>query len=157
MNQSEIYRYLSEQSLFSGLDSEHLKVLAEHAVERALEPDEVLARQGEPAETFCLVLDGALVVEVPAIAGPRLEITRLAKGEVFGWSWLIAPYAWHFHARASGPTRVIEFDGKALLKRCEADAGFGYPVLKRFSELMALRLDAAQRKMMDQWSPPGFA
>ena len=76
---------------------------------------------------------------------------------MFGWSWLIAPYEWHFNARASGSTRVLEFDGKALLQRCEDDAEFGYPLLRRFSELMARRLDAAQRKMMDQWSPPGFA
>lgn len=157
MNQTDIRQLLADKSIFAGLADGHLDVLAEHAAERVLDADDVLARQGEPAETFYLVLEGALVIEVPAIAGPRLEITRLAPGEVFGWSWLIAPYEWHFNARASGPTRVVEFDGKALLKQCEKDAEFGYPVLRRFSELMARRLDAAQRKMMDQWSPPGFA
>lgn len=157
MQQADIKQLLSDQSVFAGLPEGHLAVLAEHARERVLAADEGLARQGDSAETFYLVLDGALVIEVPAIAGPRLEITRLAKGEVFGWSWLIAPYVWHFNARASGTTRVLEFDGKALLRRCEADAEFGYPVLRRFSELMAKRLEAAQRKMMDQWSPPGFA
>lgn len=157
MNQTDIRQLLADKSVFAGLPEGHLGILAGHAVERALSADEVLARQGEAAETFYLVLEGGLVTEVPAIAGPRLEITRLVPGEVFGWSWLIAPYVWHFNARASGPTRVLEFDGKALLQRCEADAEFGYPVLRRFSELMAQRLDAAQRKMMDQWSPPGFA
>lgn len=157
MNTSEIKAFLADHGIFSGLAEAHLAVLAEHARVRELNADEVVASQGGSAETFYLVLEGGLVVEVPAIAGPRLEITRLGPGEVFGWSWLIAPYVWHFHARASGATRVLEFDGKALLKRCEADPAFGYPVLRRFSELMAIRLDAAQRKMMDQWSPPGFA
>ncbi len=157
MERTDIKQLLSDQSLFTGLSSEHLTSLSEHATERSLEADEVLARHNDPADAFYLILEGALVIEVPAIAGPKLEITRLGKGEIFGWSWLIAPYEWHFHARASGPTRVLEFDGKALRERCETDSDFGYPLLKRFSELMATRLDAAQRKMMDQWSPPGFA
>ncbi|NDY94595.1 Crp/Fnr family transcriptional regulator [Wenzhouxiangella limi] len=157
MEQREIKQFLSEQSLFAGLAEAQLETLAAHARERDLESDQVLASQGARAESFYLILDGALVIEVPALTGPKLEVTRLGEGEVFGWSWLIAPYEWHFHARASGPTRVLEFDGKALLERCEADPAFGYPLLRRFSELMARRLDAAQRKMMDQWSPPGFA
>lgn len=157
MEQTEIKKLLAEQSVFSGLTEPHLDILSKHASELSLSPDQQLARQGEAAQSFYLVLEGGLVTEVPAIAGPRLEITRLGPGEVFGWSWLIAPYVWHFNARAAGPTRVLEFDGRALLQRCEADAEFGYPVLRRFSELMARRLDAAQRKMMDQWSPPGFA
>ncbi len=157
MEHQEIQSILSSHNLFAGLADDHLEILAANASERALGPDEVLARQGSPAESFYLILEGSLVIEVPAIAGPKLEITRLDAGEVFGWSWLIAPYVWHFHARSSGPTRVLEFDGKALLARCDADSTFGYPLLRRFSELMARRLDAAQRKMMDQWSPPGFA
>ncbi len=158
MNQSEIKNLLADRGVFAGLEQDHLDILAAHAAERHLSADDVLARQGDEAKAFYLILEGALVIEVPAIAGPRLEITRLHEGEVFGWSWLIAPYTWHFHARAAaGGARVIEFDGKALLERCEADPAFGYPVLRRFSELMASRLDAAQRKMMDQWSPPGFA
>ncbi|MGY6554993.1 MAG: Crp/Fnr family transcriptional regulator [Wenzhouxiangella sp.] len=157
MKQIDIKQYLADKGIFTGLAESHLDVLAAHATERSLGADEALARQGDAAENFYLVVEGALVIEVPAITGPRLEITRLAPGEVFGWSWLIAPYVWHFNARAAGPTRVLEFDGKALLALCEKDASFGYPVLRRFSELMARRLDAAQRKMMDQWSPPGFA
>ncbi len=157
MEHREILDVLANHSLFAGLASGHLELLAQHAQPKALAHGEVLASQGAPAESFYLVLEGALVIEVPAIAGPKLEITRLGPSDVFGWSWLIAPYTWHFHARASGATKVLAFDGKALLERCDQDAEFGYPLLRRFSELMAARLDAAQRKMMDQWSPPGFA
>ncbi len=158
MNKSEIKQLMTDRGLFSGLEESHLEILAEHGTERELNGGEVLASHGEEARAFYWILEGGLVIEVPALAGPRLEITRLNEGEVFGWSWLIAPYTWHFHARAAASgTRVIEFDGKALLERCETDPSFGYPVLRHFSELMARRLDAAQRKMMDQWSPPGFA
>ena len=52
---------------------------------------------------------------------------------------------------------MIEFDGSAILARCEKDTEFGYELFKRFTGLMSARLEAARQKMMDQWNPPGFA
>ena len=63
----------------------------------------------------------------------------------------------HWVARAVEDTDVLEFDGNALLKRCEEDPKFGYELFKRFTALMSERLEAARQKMMDQWNPPGFA
>jgi CRP/FNR family transcriptional regulator, cyclic AMP receptor protein len=144
-------------SIVSGLADKHLAFLAANATERRHEKDEVVARQGERADRFVLLLDGELVVEIPAISGPKLEVTRLGKGQVFGWSWLIEPYKWHFNARATRPSTVLDFDGAAILAHCEDDPAFGYALFKRFSSLMGARLEAAQQKMMDQWSPSGFA
>lgn len=157
MNHQEIKRFLSERTLFEGLTEAQIEILANNACQREFQTDEVVASQGATADSFFLIVTGSFLVEVPAISGPRLEITRLGEGEIFGWSWLIAPYEWHFNARAAKPTEVLEFDGKELLRQCDTQPAFGYPVLRRFSELMAKRLDSAQRKMMDQWSPPGFA
>ena len=52
---------------------------------------------------------------------------------------------------------LLEFDGRAVLARCEQDSKFGYELLKRFAALMSERLEAARQKMMDEWNPPGFA
>ncbi|MDT8439745.1 MAG: regulator, partial [Wenzhouxiangellaceae bacterium] len=62
-----------------------------------------------------------------------------------------------FNARTETDCTVLEFDGKSILAECESDAEFGYDVIKRFSGLMAERLEAAHRKMVEQWSVPGFA
>ena len=88
--------------------------------------------------------------EVRLEAACNRQITRL-------WSWLLPPFKWSFNARAETDSKVLEFDGEAVLKDCESDPAFGYEVIKRFSALMAERLDAAHRKMMEQWSPAGFA
>ena len=157
MNASEIQNFLADHELFSGLSDEALAFLGENAAVESFEKDEIVARQGSAADHFVIVIEGELVVEVPAIAGPVLEITRLGPGHVFGWSWLIHPFQWHFNARADTALRVLDFDGRAILRRCEDDPVFGYALFKRFSSLMGRRLEAAQRKMMDQWSPPGFA
>jgi len=157
MNGSEIQKFLAEHELFSGLSDDALAFLGSNAVDESFEAGHVLARQGTAADRFVIVLEGELVVEVPAIAGPALEITRLGPGQVFGWSWLIEPFVWRFHARADSALRVLDFDGRAILRHCDEDPAFGYALFKRFSALMGSRLESAQRKMMDQWSPSGFA
>jgi CRP-like cAMP-binding protein len=156
MTPEDIARQLEGVEFFGDLESEHRQWLAEHATERRFDDGQLLARHGDTADRFFLVLEGELVVEVPALTGPSLEVTRLGSGKIFGWSWLIKPYRWHFNARAAGPTRVLDFDGLAILKRAEDEPKFGYALLRRFSALMGTRLEAAQRKMMDQWAPAGL-
>ena len=157
MNQSQVRDLLNEQAFFGDFSDAVLDLFAEHASERSLETNEVLFGNADPANHFYFVQEGGITIEVPAIEGPSLEIQCLEPGQVLGWSWLIPPYRWSFQARANAPTRLITFDGEAIRKRCDADEAIGYAVLKRFASLMSERLDAARRRMMDEWTPPGFA
>lgn len=157
MADKSIERIIAEHPFFDGLSKRSLEFLAAHAEKRRVEEDEVLFRHGGKADRFYLVLDGRVTVEVAAIQGPALDLRELGSGDILGWSWLIPPYKWHFQARAEEPAQVLEFDGEAVLERCEKDADFGYDLFKRFSGLMSERLASAREKMMSEWSPPGFA
>ncbi|WP_440996525.1 Crp/Fnr family transcriptional regulator [Arhodomonas sp. SL1] len=157
MTKEAIKKVLAEEAFFSDLDPKILDVLAKHARERTLERNEILFGHGDPAQHFYLLRDGRIVIEVPAIEGPSLEVQELDAGHVLGWSWLIPPYRWSFQARADEPTHVVEFDGESIRARCDEDPMMGYVVLKRFASLMSERLDAARQKMMEEWNPPGFA
>ncbi|WP_290647902.1 cyclic nucleotide-binding domain-containing protein [Aquisalimonas sp.] len=157
MNRTQIQQELAKLPLLSGLDNEFLLFLGECAQERKLNKGDVLFRQGERATAFYVVRSGELLIEIPAISGPSLEVQRLCDGKVLGWSWLVSPYKWTFQARAERETTLLEFDAAAILARCEEDPAFGYAMMKRFSSLMSERLEAARRRMMDEWNPPGFA
>lgn len=157
MAKPEILKVITEASVFEGLSSEHAERLAAHASEREVASGACLFRAGEPARQFFLLMEGEISVEIPAVAGPSLEVQHLKPIRVLGWSWLLPPFKWSFNARAETQCTVLEFDGEAVLAECEADAEFGYAVIKRFSSLMAERLEAAHRKMVEQWSVPGFA
>lgn len=157
MNNQSILDYLSTHKFFSGLEENQLKFLAENANEMKIKRGEVLFQQDKPADTFYLLREGQISVQIPALVGPTLEIQKLVRNQLLGWSWLIPPYRWNFMARAEQDSDLIEFDGKAILDRCEEDTEFGYELFKRFASLMSMRLDAARQKMMDQWNPPGFA
>lgn len=149
--------YLIAHEFFSELSKDFMKFLSQRASELQIKKGEVLFRQGERAEKFYLVRTGQISVQIPALMGPVVEIQTLGEDQILGWSWLIPPYRWNFQARAEEDSDLLEFDGQAILARCEEDPKFGYELFKRFAALMSERLDAARQKMMDEWNPPGFA
>lgn len=152
-----IENYLSAHSFFSGLEDDFMKFLSNSAKELRIKEGEVLFQQGKHADKFYLLRSGQVSVQVPALVGPTLELQVLGEGQMLGWSWLIPPYLWNFQAQALEDSDLLEFDGSAILVRCEEDPKFGYELLKRFAAMMSERLDAARQKFMDQWDPPGFA
>ncbi len=156
MNENEIAKLLDGTAFFADLEADDRRWLAGQVAEANFTDGQLVVRQGDRAEQFFLILDGCLEVEIPAISGPSLKITRLGPGKVFGWSWLIEPYRWHFNARAAGATRMLDFDGRAILARAEAEPNFGYALLRHFSALMGTRLESAQRRLMEQWAAAGL-
>lgn len=157
MSKDEVMQYLQSHKVFSELGSDALKVLVDHVEERSVAAGDLLFRQEDAAEQFFILLDGSIEVEVPSIMGPALVVQTLGNDEILGWSWLIPPYKWTFEAKARQDSKVLVFDGKALLQYCEEHNNFGYELMKRFTALMSERLNAARLKMMDNWAPPGWA
>ena len=157
MSPDDIKDYLQSHTVFADLKPAHLTLLANHATEQTFATGDLLFRQQDPAEHFYILLAGSIQVEVPAIMGPPLIVQTLGPEEVLGWSWLIPPYKWTFEAKADHDSKVLKFDGKGLLAKCENDNEFGYALMKRFAGLMSERLHAARLKMMDSWAPSGWA
>lgn len=149
--------YLLAHEFFSGFDDDALKLLCECSSMREIKRGQILFRQGEKADKFYVIRSGCISIEMPSIMGPTLNIQNVGKDKVLGWSWLIQPYKWNFQTEAEEDSMLIEFDGAALLTQCEQEPKFGYQLLKKFAELMSVRLNAARQKMMDEWNPDGFA
>ena len=157
MSNQSITEYLSAHEFFSEFSDDVLKFLCECSSIREIKKGQILFRQGEHADKFYVVRSGRISIQMPAIMGPALEIQAVDEDQVLGWSWLISPYQWNFQTKAEEDSELIQFDGTAILARCEQDPKFGYDLLKKFAELMSVRLNAARHKMMDEWNPDGFA
>jgi CRP/FNR family transcriptional regulator, cyclic AMP receptor protein len=157
MSNQPTTEYLSTHEFFSGFSDDILHFLYECSYTCEIKKGQILFRQGENADKFYLVCNGRISIQMPAIIGPNLEIQALGKEQVVGWSWLISPYKWSFQAMAEEDTVLLMFDGATILARCEQEPKFGYELLKKFAELMSMRLDAARHKMMDEWNQVGFA
>lgn len=140
---------LAQHPFFAGLSSPHLALLAGCARNVVIEQGAFLFREGAPADAFYLLRHGRVGVELFPPTGGPLTIETLEAGEVLGWSWLVPPYLAHFDARALTLVRALQLDGQCLRLKCEADVGLGYALLRRFTGVMAQRLDATRLQLLD--------
>lgn len=157
MSNQSTTEYLSAHEFFSEFSDDVLKFLCECSNTREIKKGQILFLQGEHADKFYMIRNGRISLQMPAIMGPALEIQTLGKDQVLGWSWLISPYQWNFQTKAEEDSELLQFDGTAILARCEQEPKFGYELLKKFAALMSIGLNAARQKMMNEWNPIGFA
>jgi CRP/FNR family cyclic AMP-dependent transcriptional regulator len=140
---------LSEHPFLKGFSKEHIKLLVGCASNAVFQAGEYVFREGDQADSFYFIRHGKTVIETYVPQKGAISIQTREAGEVMGWSWLIPPYLWHFDARAVELTRAIKMDGKCLRAKCEKDHDLGYAIMKRFSLLIAQRLEATRLQLMD--------
>ncbi len=134
----------------AGVSIHHLAAICATATDVRFKAGERVLCEREPASSFYLISSGSVAVEVHSRAtGRNVRVDSLHAGDVLGWSWLFAPYCWHFQAVALEPVRAVQLDGAALLVRCEEDHELGYALMKRMAQLLIRRLSAARRVILD--------
>jgi len=142
-------RLLREHPFLAGMDDRLIELIAGCASNVVFKAGQFILREGEDADKFYFIRHGTVAVEtfIPH-KGPLTIRTRTA-GEVFGWSWMVPPYKWHFDARAMEVTRTLAIDGKCLRQKCDEDFELGYELMKRFALIIAERLEATRLQLMD--------
>jgi CRP/FNR family cyclic AMP-dependent transcriptional regulator len=125
----------------AGLEAHHLAALEEAAMEVEFAPQEIIFRQGEPANRFYLLLEGSVVIEEQN----SVPFQVVHGGEVLGWSAVFPPYTSHFRARALEKTKAIFLYSSWVLERCEQDHDLGYQLMRRMSAVLVERLEARRK------------
>jgi len=128
---------------------EHLKKLVGVAMFKQFERDQVVFREGEPANRFYLICRGKIALECRS-GGPSVPVVQfIGEGEVLGWSWLFPPYYWHFDARAVEATSAIFFYGTRLRDQSEEDPAFGHELMKRVAAVVIKRLQVVRLQLLE--------
>jgi CRP/FNR family cyclic AMP-dependent transcriptional regulator len=145
-------RVLSEHAFFAGMDPEYVHLLVGCASNVRFEAGSFIFRQGEEARHFYLIRQGKAALEMAPPNRPPMMIQTVSEGDVLGWSWLIPPHRWRFDARALELTRAFAMDGACLRQKCGQDPRLGYELLRRFSSIIAERLEATCLQLMDVYA-----
>jgi len=145
-------RIIEEHSFFTGLDHGFIDLMVGCASNVRFKRGDYIFREGDPANTFYLIRQGKVAVEVSAPQHAPIIVATLAEGEILGWSWLLAPYQWKHQARAKDDVRAIALDGKCLRQKCEQNHDLGYEILKRFARIIEQRLEATRLQLIDVYS-----
>jgi CRP-like cAMP-binding protein len=140
---------LRDHKFFAGLDPDYLSLLAGCASNEVYPADAFLFREGEPAQTFYLIREGKVALEIAAPASGALLVQTLGAGDVAGFSWLIAPHNWEFDGRAVERVRAVRMDGACLRAKCDDDPRLGYELMRRFARLTVNRLQATRLQLLD--------
>jgi CRP/FNR family cyclic AMP-dependent transcriptional regulator len=140
---------LRDVPVFTGLASEQLTLLAGCASNVHFDEGQVLFREGDAADTFYVVRHGSVALETFVPARGAVTIETLEAGEVVGWSWLFAPYRWHFDGRALSALRATAFDGACLRGKCKDDPRLGYELMSRFAQVLIERLQWTRLRLLD--------
>jgi len=113
-----------------------------------------LFREGNPADRFWLIRDGHVALELNVPGRGDVVIERLGPAAVLGWSWMFAPYRWHFTAVATEQILAIELDGRGVRRLCDDDPALGYELTRRFAAVLIDRLQAARMRLVDLYGYP---
>jgi len=148
---------ISGAPAFTGLSPAQLELIAGCGANRHFAAGQRVFTEGEDAESFYLIREGAVALEVDAPGRGPLVIETLHENDVVGWSWLFEPYRWQFDARATVPTATVAFDGACLRGKCEDDHELGYQLMRRFAALLIDRLQATRLQLLDVYGHAGAA
>jgi CRP-like cAMP-binding protein len=140
---------LAEHPFLQGMSPRHLRLLADCAMETDFRAGQTLFREGEMANRLYLIQKGQVILESPDAENGPFPIQILGAGDVLGWSWLFAPYYWHFDAHALEPTQAIFLYGTRLREECEQDHELGYQMMKRVAQVVIQRLQATRQQLAE--------
>ena len=147
----DIKEIIKEHSFFKDLKPEYLDFIAGCASNVVFKEDEMILREGDEANKFCLIRHGRVAIDIPLSKQRGITIQTIKDGDILGWSWLIPPHNYRFNAKAITETRAISFDGKCLREKCETKHELGYELLKRLAAVFISRLEMTRLQLVNSY------
>lgn len=135
--------------LLTGLSPDTLRFLETNAIEAEFAANEVVFEEDDPADTFYVVEEGRIALEVELPSRGLVVIETLGGGELLGVSWLFPPAHWNWRARALVPTRAVGFDAAAVRGRCDEDIHLALHVYETVAAAAVRRLHATRLRLLD--------
>lgn len=149
MSSTELFARLQESETLRDIDKGDLQEIASAAAYRDVAEGAVIFREGDPAETTFLVVNGTVSLEIctPGIGCRR--ISTISNGELLGWSPVLDNEHLSATARAVTPVTLIEMPKEPVLALCDHSPRFGQLFMKAIAQTLARRLTAARMQLLD--------
>jgi CRP-like cAMP-binding protein len=106
-----------------------------------------ICRQGEPATYMYLLQAGAVQINYKPYDGPRISLTKLHKGDVFGWSAVIGNDYYTSDAISTTSVQVLRARGATLRRLCVEYPAAGRAILERLAQAVSPRWVHAQEQV----------
>jgi MFS family permease len=107
---------IAKLPLFAGVRASRLEAALEHVRPIEVAEGQVIVRQGEPADRFYIVVDGAFTVSQSTDTGSEVVLRHLGPDQVFGELGLLNRTPRTATVSADGPGTLLEMDGDDFLE-----------------------------------------
>ena len=81
-------------------------------------------------------------------------IERVGAPGVVGWSWLLPPFQWALGAVVAEQCHAVQFTAAGVRALIADDPAFGKDLTMRFFGLLAERLQAGRRRLLELYAYP---
>lgn len=105
---------------FHGLHANQLKLLQGVFNPVEFDADTRIFEQGEPAHHLYIVVSGEIVVNFKPDDGPSIQVARVHKGGVVGWSAALSSRTYTSSAQSTQYTQALQVSSSDLRHLCRA-------------------------------------
>jgi MFS family permease len=102
--------------LFAGVRGSRLEAALGHVTPMDVEPGQVIVREGEPADRFYIIVDGAFTVSHRTADGTETVLRTLGPDQVFGELGLLYRTSRTATVSADGPGRLLAMEADDFLE-----------------------------------------
>lgn len=106
-----------------------------------------ICRQGEPADYMYVLLQGNVSLRYKPYDGPRITLTHLHSGDVFGWSSVVGNAAYTSDAISTTSVRALRVRGEALRNLCIQYPTTGTQILDKLAVAVSPRWVNARKQV----------
>jgi toluene monooxygenase system ferredoxin subunit len=140
--------------VFVGLDDSDLEKIAGLPSWRrnTYGAGESVFRENDIAKDFYILEEGEVRLVVASRKGRgtkepvRVSVDTITKGDVFGWSSLVAPHSRNMSAVCVRPSTILSITGAELSHLMDHNHTLGYEVMKSLVRVIGKRLRDLQNK-----------
>lgn len=136
-----------ENPFLKNLTPEQYDLLAGLFVRIELPPRTYVFQQGEPATHMYVLVDGNISIRYKPYDGPRITLTHLHCGDVFGWSSVVGNATYTSDALSTTSGLALRVRGDSLRNLCIQYPGTGTQILEKLALAVAPRWLDSRRQV----------
>ena len=150
----ELLQLLKRCEVFVGLDDIDIQKIADLPswLKKTYSAGESVFHENDIAKDFYILEEGEVILVVSSRKGRgakepiRVPVDTITKGDVFGWSSLVAPHSRNMSAICVKRSTVVAVSGTELNRLMDSNHSLGYEVMKSLVRVIGKRLRDLQNK-----------
>jgi CRP-like cAMP-binding protein len=110
-------------------------------------PRTVICRQGDEAVFLYVLLKGKVIIRYKPYDGPKITLTNLHTGDVFGWSSVVGNESYTSEAISTTSVQAFRVNGASLRNLCMEYPTAGRSILEKLAKAVSPRWLQSQQQI----------